>query len=288
MPSAAPRPAPAPTPPVDRPLHCRVRHQPKTVSNHAWPSRIRSRDRHSGTSADARVNAWPIHGFPDNSPDAARRLSISTSAWSRCCRSQCAAARRGGDHRQVIVAVTATYRVGFPGLAELLLRILADCLQQPVARSPPPFLGHHQRLVHQQVSWSRMWKRSDFRPRIRNCAASSRIHPRTPRALEQRFVPAGQQGMRPINGGVQRLLAANRHARAARQQPESIVEAPDDLGQRQRPHSRRRQFDGQRETVEAAAQVAHHADIVFGDHEFRTGTSRPVGEQADGVFVEGQ
>ena len=64
-----------------------------------------------------------------------------------------------------------------------------------------------------------------------------------------------------------RLLAAHRGARAAGQQPEPVVQAVDDLGQRQCPHPRRGQFDRQRHAVEALADLGHGGGVVVGDGE---------------------
>ena len=61
--------------------------------------------------------------------------------------------------------------------------------------------------------------------------------------------------MRPVHRRAQRLLAAHRGARAAGQQPEPVVQAVDDLGQRQRPHPRGGELDGQRHAVEAPADL---------------------------------
>ena len=73
--------------------------------------------------------------------------------------------------------------------------------------------------------------------------------------------------MRPIHRRPQGLLAAHCRARTTGQQPEAVVQAVDDLGQRQRANPRRRQFDGQRHPVQAPADLGHSGGVVGGDGE---------------------
>ena len=49
-------------------------------------------------------------------------------------------------------------------------------------------------------------------------------------AAEQDPLRVGQQRVRPVHRGLQRLLAAHRGARSAGEQPESILQAGQDLG----------------------------------------------------------
>ena len=67
--------------------------------------------------------------------------------------------------------------------------------------------------------------------------------------------------MRPVHRGAQRLLAADCGARTTGQQPEPVMQAVDDLGQGQRSHPRRREFDRQRHAVEAAAISATAVEL---------------------------
>ncbi len=53
-------------------------------------------------------------------------------------------------HRGVVVAVTRPDGFGLSGFAELLLRVLAHGLEQPVSRSAAGVFGSHQRLVDEQ------------------------------------------------------------------------------------------------------------------------------------------
>ena len=62
------------------------------------------------------------------------------------------------------------------------------------------------------------------------------------------------------------------------------MQAVEDLGQRQRPHPRRRQLDRQRHTIQAPADLAHRRGIVVADGEIGPSMAGPVGEQFDGFI----
>ena len=66
------------------------------------------------------------------------------------------------------------------------------------------------------------------------------------------------------------------------------MQAVEDLGQRQRPHPRRRQFDRQRHAVEAAADLGHRGGVVVGDGEVGPGPAGAVGEQLDRLVGQRQ
>ena len=85
----------------------------------------------------------------------------------------------------------------------------------------------------------------------------------------------GQQRVRPVHRGAQRLLAAYRGARPAGQQPEPVMQAIEDLGQRQGAHPRGGQLDRQRQSVEATANFRHRRGIVVGDGEIRAARGGP-------------
>jgi hypothetical protein len=93
----------------------------------------------------------------------------------------------------------------------------------------------------------------------------------------------GQRRVAPVDRGPQRPLARRGRAAAGGEQREAVGEAVGDLFRRERPDPRRRQLDGEGETVEAPA------DPVDGGGGFgRQGEVRPPGagaghEQAHGL-----
>ena len=101
-------------------------------------------------------------------------------------------------------------------------------------------------------------------------------------STEQNAFSLGQQAVRPLHRGAQRLLAAHRCARTAGQRAEAVMQTVDDLGQPQRAHPRRRKFNRQRYAVEAAADLRHGRGVVVGHAEVALGQAGAVGEQLDG------
>ena len=129
---------------------CCASRSARAVSNQVSPSRMR-RGCHSGCSEDASANASSTSEFSRLHPNAARRLSISSVGLLDALLIITARRRvEQGGHRRVVIAMTRAHGVGFAGLAELFLRVLAHRLQQPVSRSAAGVFGHDERLVHQQ------------------------------------------------------------------------------------------------------------------------------------------
>ena len=62
------------------------------------------------------------------------------------------------------------------------------------------------------------------------------------------------------------------------------MQALEDFGQRQRPHTGRRQLDRQRQTVQARTNLAHRRAVVVGDDEFGPSMASAVGEQFKGLI----
>ena len=73
---------------------------------------------------------------------------------------------------------------------------------------------------------------------------------------------------------------------AAGEEPEAVGEALRDVGQRQGAQARRREFDRERETVQAAHDVDHRRDVRVVDTEVGTRRGGAIGEQAHGWIGE--
>ena len=71
-----------------------------------------------------------------------------------------------------------------------------------------------------------------------------------------------EQGVRPVDGSAQRLVALHRGAPPSRQQPEPLVEQVRDLPRRHGDDSRRRELDRQRDAVEPAADLRDRGDVA--------------------------
>ena len=106
--------------------------------------------------------------------------------------------------------------------------------------------------------------------------AAAREH-RQPR--EHPLLVVEQQVVAPVDDGLQGLLARQRRARAAGQQPEPVVQAGEDLVGRERTRAGGRQLDRQRQAVEAGADLADRPGEVVGELEASTGGRRSGDEQ---------
>ena len=85
--------------------------------------------------------------------------------------------------------------------------------------------------------------------------------------------------MAPLGGGAQRLLVRQRHAAAAGEQAEAMLQAAAQLLQRQRAQLHGGQLDRQRDAVQAPAQPDHVAAVGGGDGEAGRDRRGPLGEQ---------
>ena len=84
---------------------------------------------------------------------------------------------------------------------------------------------------------------------------------------QQRPLRLGEQVVAPVDQRPQRLLAGQRRAAAAGQQPEAVVQPRRDLLHRQRLHPRRRQLDRQRDAVQPLADLRHGRRVLLRECE---------------------
>ena len=151
------------------------------------------------------------------------------------------------------------------------------------------FLGHDQGLVDQQCEQVEdlvAFHVAAAGDRLAGVEVEPSHKHRQPG--EQDAFGLGQQRVRPIHRGPQRLLAAHRGARTPGQQPEAVMQAVADLDQRQDAHPRRRQLDRQRHAVEAPADLRRGGGVLIGEAEIGPDLARAVGEQLDRLVGQRQ
>ena len=97
----------------------------------------------------------------------------------------------------------------------------------------------------------------DRRPPAPTASAASSVKPPANTASRRNSAAraSSQEVVAPVDQRAQRLLARQRGAVAAGQQPEAIVQALGDLLDRQRAHARRGELDRERNAVEPPADV---------------------------------
>ena len=91
-----------------------------------------------------------------------------------------------------------------------------------------------------------------------------------------------EQVVAPLDRRAHRLLPRERFASSPRQESKSIVELLDERADRQRVDAGRRQFDRERNSVEAAADFSDRRRVFRRRCETKVCGARPVDEQLDG------
>ena len=149
-------------------------------------------------------------------------------------------------------------RLVLAGLGEPFGGELADGLQQPVAQRCSRWLGHHQALIHQRAEQAGHVERLDAAGAAHRLGGVQIEAPSEHRqAPQQQLLGAVQQRIRPLDGRPQGLLPWQRGAASPGQQPEPLVQAVVQAGQRQRPQPGGGQLDGQRHPVQPPADRHH-------------------------------
>src|SRR5581483_12195418 len=96
----------------------------------------------------------------------------------------------------------------------------------------------------------------------------------------------------PRDGSQERLLASENRPRATSEQTEPVVEPFQDLLHGQDANARRRELDGERDAVQAPADLGDVFGVVGREHEVRTHTPRAFDEElyrlASGNVVVGR
>jgi hypothetical protein len=165
--------------------------------------------------------------------------------------------------------------------------VLPDRLQHPVAGPPAPGVCEDYRLLHQPGQHLEDLLRREVR------AAADELGSLQLEAVGEDRQPApedafalGQQLEAPIDRGVQRLVPAAGGPAARAQQPEAIPEPVDYMVHGQRPQAHGGQLDGQRNALEAAAELRDGVRVASVDLEARLNGRRPLQEQLHRVVLQ--
>ena len=150
-------------------------------------------------------------------------------------------------------------------LGELLAAVLRQRLQLREADAVAGGNGEDERLLDQRVhdvgEVGRVERLvgADGLGRRQVAAAGEHRQP-----LEHPLLVVEQQLVAPVDDGAQRLLPRQRRPGAAGEQAEPIVEAGRDLLDRERTRAGRGELDGERQPVEAGADLRHRREDVVG------------------------
>jgi len=105
-------------------------------------------------------------------------------------------------------------------------------------------------------------------------------------APEQLPFRIGQQLIAPVHGCFECPLPRDGCARAAREQPESILQPDVDLIHRQDRHACRGQLDRERNTIETAADLCDHSRVGRSHRQTRFNGGRTLDEESGGLGLE--
>ncbi len=173
-------------------------------------------------------------------------------------------------HRKVVLAVADRRGLGFAALVELLARVITNGFEHAVASPVVALFQHHQRLLDQRadevehvVAGQRV-RATDLLGGRHVEAADEDAEP-----AEEGLLRLGQQLVRPVDKRTKRLLPFLEHAGAAGEDLVAVLEPGVDIGHRQRTHPRRRQFERQRDALEAHHQFRHRGCFALVQREGR-------------------
>ena len=192
-------------------------------------------------------------------------------------------ARRGTRPRPRSHSSREVARRGAPGVAstspgadEPLAPVERERLQQVEPGDARRLVGDgHQRLVDEvreqigDVLGGDVVARAHRFGRVERAAAGEHREP-----LEHAPLVVEEQVVAPLDDGAQRLLAGERGAGAAGEQPEAVVEPGRELADRDGPDPPGRQLDREREPVEPGADLAD--DDLGRPRRARTRSSPPA------------
>ncbi len=157
-------------------------------------------------------------------------------------------------------------------LLQPLERVLTDCLEQGVARLTVDVLLPEQALLDERRERVEVGV-ADRLGRLERAATREDREPG-----EQGLLLHAEQAMAPVDRCPQRPLAGGRVAASLREQRETLAESLAELLGRQRPDSRGRKLDRERQAVEPLTDLGDGSPVLLGDHELIFRCLRAHGE----------
>ena len=172
--------------------------------------------------------------------------------------------------RREVRRVARPCRVRRAGVAEACRTVLADGLQDPVARPLTGVLDHHQRSLDQPL------EELEGAPGValggHRCERGQReAAGEDGKLTKDSLLVRAEQPVAPIHRLAQRSMSRRGEAPPRDKELEAITETLRDLRRRKRPRSRRGKFDAQREAVKVAADARDGSDrrVVIGEGRAR-------------------
>ena len=153
---------------------------------------------------------------------------------------------------------------------KLLGGVLADRLEQAVAHPLVASLDLDHRLLHQpgqrvqHVVPLERWKGAHLFDGSGVNGAGEDCQ-----TVQEALLAIGQELIAPVDGGAESVLPRGAAAAAAREEPQAVFEARDDVEGRQRRHARRRKLDRKGHALETPADRQHRRRVGGAHHKPR-------------------
>ncbi len=181
---------------------------------------------------------------------------------------------------RVVHGVGRAYPFAVAVLIEVLLGVLADGFQQPVARVDPLGVSDHQGTGDQ--CRHELEHIVGLDPAARGHGFGGlEIEPAREDAqpLQQQLLTLVEQLVRPVDGRPQRLVTLHGRVLAAGEQPEPRIETTRQLGRGEHRDARGRELDRQRDPVQPSTHLRHRIGVRRVEREARLHRLGPLHEE---------
>ena len=168
--------------------------------------------------------------------------------------------------------------------AKTFSRELADGLKQAIAQVGPGLFGQHEALVRERT------QQVGHLGRVNVAEAAHRFGRFDVEALGEHRKPSqqlplgrGEQRIGPVHRRPKGLLAFDRGAASACEQPETLIQPVAELSQRQRAQPGRGELDGQRHAVQSSADRHDKRGSLRIEGQVDALRTRPVHKERDRI-----
>src|SRR3981081_2889249 len=185
-----------------------------------------------------------------------------------------------------VLEVSLPKRGRFTRVDQLLACVLADRLEHRVSRGAAELVHHHERLVDEMREQIKDGRAVDA---FTGTDSLRRLEGPTPDkdgySPKQDTLRVVQQVVAPVNERAQRLLSRDHGSTATGEEPESVVEPPGNLSDRENSDPGCRKLERQRNAVETAADPNDVGCVLLGQRKRRLIGSAAVDEQGDRLVL---
>ena len=174
--------------------------------------------------------------------------------------------------------------IALAGLHQAASRVIAHGLEEPEASLGRTRIGEDQRLLDETTKEVERIQEVDGIARTNGLGGFQRgASSKHGQPAQDGPLLLGQQVVAPVDRRPERLVAGDGCSASTGQQSEPVVETSGDLLDRERPNAGCGELDGQRDSVEPAAQLGDRRGVGVGQIERRLDGPSSFHEQPAGV-----